>query len=206
MMLTRNFVHGRRMTPEVISNRTNKTQGVAQPKRTASGSELTMTSVYERLKNLQITLPGVPPPVVDGYVAAFVPFVRTGNVIYVSGRVAKKEGKPWTGKLGANITIEEGKQAARDIAIELIATLQSAVGDLNKITRIVKLVVLVNSTPHFTEPHVVANGASELFIEVFEERGAHARSALGVSQIPFGCCVEIEMVVETFVSESQCEL
>ena len=89
----------------------------------------------------------------DGYVAAFVPFVRTGNVI--------KEGKPWTGKLGANITIEEGKQAARDIAIELIATLQAAVGDLNKITRIVKLVVLVNSTPHFTEPHVVANGASE---------------------------------------------
>src|SRR5713226_10551329 len=167
MMLTRNFVHGRRMTPEVISNRTNKTQGVAQPKRTASGSELTMTSVYERLKNLQITLPGVPPPVVDGYVAAFVPFVRTGNVIYVSGRVAKKEGKPWTGKLGANITIEEGKQAARDIAIELIATLQAAVGDLNKITRIVKLVVLVNSTPHFKEPHVVANGASELLREVF---------------------------------------
>jgi len=165
-----------------------------------------MTSVYERLKNLQITLPGVPPPVVDGYVAAFVPFVRTGNVIYVSGRVAKKEGKPWTGKLGANITIEEGKQAARDIAIELIATLQAAVGDLNKITRIVKLVVLVNSTPHFTEPHVVANGASELFIEVFGERGAHARSAVGVSQIPFGCCVEIEMVVETFVSESECEV
>jgi len=111
-----------------------------------------MTSVYERLKNLQITLPGVPPPVVDGYVAAFVPFVRTGNVIYVSGRVAKKESKPWTGKLGANITIEEGKQAARDIAIELIATLQAAVGDPNKITRIVKLVVLVNSTPYFTEP------------------------------------------------------
>ena len=165
-----------------------------------------MTSVYERLKNLQITLPGVPPPVVDGYVAAFVPFVRTGNVIYVSGRVAKKEGKPWTGKLGANITLEEGKQAARDIAIELIATLQAAVGDLNKITRIVKLVVLVNSTPHFTEPHVVANGASELFIEVFGERGAHARSAVGVSQIPFGCCVEIEMVVETFVSESECEV
>jgi enamine deaminase RidA (YjgF/YER057c/UK114 family) len=165
-----------------------------------------MTSVYERLKNLQITLPGVPPPVVDGYVAAFVPFVRTGNVIYVSGRVAKKEGKPWTGKLGANITIEEGKQAARDIAIELIATLQAAVGDLNKITRIVKLVVLVNSTPHFTEPHVVANGASELFIEVFGERGTHARSSFGVAQIPFGCCVEIEMVVETFVSECECEL
>ena len=102
----------------------------------------------------------------DGYVAAFVPFVRTGNVIYVSGRVAKKEGKPWAGKLGENITIEEGKQAARDIAVELMATLQAAVGDLNKIARIVKLMVLVNSTPHFTEPHVVANGASELLREV----------------------------------------
>ena len=165
-----------------------------------------MTSVYERLKNLQITLPGVPPPVVDGYVAAFVPFVRTGNVIYVSGRVAKKEGKPWTGKLGANITIEEGKQAARDIAIELIATLQAAVGDLNKITRIVKLVVLVNSTPHFTEPHVVANGASELFTKSLESEERMRAARLGVSQIPFGCCVEIEMVVETFVSESECEL
>ena len=121
-----------------------------------------MSTVYERLKALQIKLPDVQPPIVDGYVAAFVPFVRTGNVLYVSGRVAKKESKPWVGKLGARITIEEGKQAARDIAIELIATLQAAVGDLNKITRIVKLVVLVNSTPHFTEPHVVANGASEL--------------------------------------------
>ena len=95
-----------------------------------------MTSVYERLKNLQNTLPGVPPPVVDGYVAAFVPFVRTGNVIYVSGRVAKKEGKPWTGKLGANITIEEGKQAARGVAalavLGMTATLAGAQTDAVK--------------------------------------------------------------------------
>jgi enamine deaminase RidA (YjgF/YER057c/UK114 family) len=76
--------------------------------------------------------------------------------------------------------------------------LQAAVGDLNKITRIVKLVVLVNSAPHFTESHVVANGASELLLEMFGERGAHARSAVGVAQIPFGCCVEIEMVAEAF--------
>ena len=165
-----------------------------------------MTSVYERLKNLQITLPDVPPPVVDGYVAAFVPFVRTGNLVYLSGRLAKKDGKPWSGKLGKQITTEEGKQAARGVAVELLATLQTAVGDLNKITRIVKLVVLVNSTPHFTEPHAVANGASELLREVFGERGAHARSSFGVSQIPFGCCVEIEMVVETFGSESVCEV
>jgi enamine deaminase RidA (YjgF/YER057c/UK114 family) len=146
-----------------------------------------MTSVYERLKNLQITLPDVPPPVVDGYVAAFVPFVRTGNLIYLSGRLAKKNGKLWCGKLGGEITTAEGKQAARSVAIELFATLQAAIGDLNDVRRIVKLLVFVNSGPHFTEPYVVANGASELFIEVFEERGAHARSALGVSQIPFGC-------------------
>ena len=141
-------------------------------------------------------MPDVQPPVVDGYVAAFVPFVRTGNVIYVSGRVAKKDGKPWAGKLGENITIEEGKQAARDIAIELIATLQAAVGDLNKITRIVKLVVLVNSAPHFTESHVVANGASDLFLEVFGERGMHARTSHGGAEIPFGACVEIELIAE----------
>ena len=167
---------------------------------------MTTSAVYERLKALQITLPDAPPPVVDGYVAAFVPFVRTGNVVYLSGRVAKKDGKPWSGKLGEQITTEEGKQAARGVTIELLATLQAAVGDLNKITRIVKLVVLVNSAPHFTEPHVVANGASDLLLEIFGERGAHARSAFGVAQIPFGCCVEIEMVAEAFCSESVCEV
>ena len=93
-----------------------------------------------------------------------------------------------------------GRRARSEIDLE------AAIGDLNDVRRIVKLLVFVNSGPHFTEAHMVANGASELFIEVFEERGAHARSALGVSQIPFGCCVEIEMVVETFVSEGECEL
>jgi enamine deaminase RidA (YjgF/YER057c/UK114 family) len=157
-----------------------------------------MSTVYERLKALQIILPDVPPPVVDGYVAAFVPFVRTGDLIYLSGCLAKKDGKPWFGKLGEQITIAEGKQAARGVAIEMLATLQAAVGDLNKIKRIVKLLVLVNSAPHFTEPHVVANGASEFLLEIFGERGAHARSAFGVAQIPFGACLEIEMVVEIF--------
>lgn len=142
----------------------------------------------------------------DGYVAAFVPFVRTGNLVYLSGRLAKKDGQPWSGKLGEQITTAEGKQAARGVAIELLATLQAAIGDLNGVQRIVKLLVFVNSAPHFTEPHVVANGASELLLEVFGERGAHARSALGASQIPFGSCVEIEMVVETLRSESACEL
>jgi len=155
-----------------------------------------MTTVYERLKALQITLPDVQPPVVDGYVASFVPFVRTGNLVYLSGRLAKKDGKPWSGKVGEQITVPEGKQAARGIAIELLATLQAALGDLEKIKRIVKLMVWVNSTPNFTESHVVANGASDLFLEIFGDRGTHARSAIGVAQIPFGACVEMELIVE----------
>jgi enamine deaminase RidA (YjgF/YER057c/UK114 family) len=155
-----------------------------------------MTTVYERLKALQITLPDVQPPVVDGYVASFVPFVRTGNLVYLSGRLAKKDGKPWIGKVGEQITTLEGKQAARGIAIEVLATLQFALGDLEKIKRIVKLMVWVNSTPNFTESHVVANGASDLFLEIFGLRGTHARSAIGVAQIPFGACVEMELIVE----------
>ena len=148
-------------------------------------------SVYEKLKALNITLPKLDPPV-----AAFVLFVRTGNLIFVSGHIAKKDGKPWTGKLGAELTTEQGKQAARGIAIELMATLQAAAGDLDKIKRIVKLLVLVNSAPTYTEQHLVANGASELFVQVFGQRGAHARSAFGIVQIPLGSCVEIELIAE----------
>ncbi|MGD0735338.1 MAG: RidA family protein [Terracidiphilus sp.] len=155
-----------------------------------------MTSVYERLKALQITLPEVPVPVVAGYDAVFVSFVRTGNLVYLSGRLAKKDGKPWSGKVGDQVTTLEGKQAARDIAIELTATLQSAIGDLDQVKRIVRLLVMVNCAPSFTEPHVVANGASELFMEIFGECGAHARSTFGSAQIPFGACVEIDLIAE----------
>jgi len=148
-------------------------------------------SVYEKLKALKITLPQLDPPL-----ASFVPFVRTGSLVFVSGHIAKKDGKPWTGKLGSDLTTVDGKQAAQSIAIDLLATLQAAVGDLNKIRRIVKLLVLVNSTPTFTEQHLVANGASELFVEIFGERGAHARGAFGIAQIPLGSCVEIELIAE----------
>jgi enamine deaminase RidA (YjgF/YER057c/UK114 family) len=148
-------------------------------------------SVYERLKALKIALPAVEPPV-----AAFVPVVRTGNLIFVSGHIAKREGKPWVGKLGDGISTSEAKEAARGIAIDLLATLHAALGDLNKISRIVKLLVLVNSAPTFTEQHLVANGASELFVEIFGDKGPHARSAFGVAQIPLGACVEIELVAE----------
>jgi len=140
---------------------------------------------------LKISLPEVEPPA-----AAFVPVVRTGNLLFVSGHIARKDGKPWTGKLGENLFTPQGKEAARGIAIELLATLHAALGDLNKITRIVKLLVLVNSSPTFTEQHLVGNGASDLFIEVLGEKGAHARSAFGVAQLPLGACVEIELVAE----------
>ena len=148
-------------------------------------------SIYERLSEMEISLPEVTPPV-----AAFVPFVRTGNLIYVSGHIAKKDGKSWTGQLGAGLTTEEGKQAARNAAIDLLGTLNAAAGDLNRIRRIVKLMVLVNSASNFTEQHLVANGASELLVKVFGEKGPHARTAFGVAQIPMGSCVEVELIAE----------
>jgi enamine deaminase RidA (YjgF/YER057c/UK114 family) len=151
-------------------------------------------SVYEKLKSLGISLPEVAPPA-----AAFVPFVRTGNLIFISGHIARKDGKPLAGKLGAEFDTSQGKEAARGIAIELMGTLHAATGDLNKISRIVKLLVLVNSTPQFVEQHLVANGASELLVQVFGDRGPHARSAFGVAQIPLGACVEIELTAELAV-------
>jgi enamine deaminase RidA (YjgF/YER057c/UK114 family) len=148
-------------------------------------------SVYEKLKALDINVPPITAPV-----AAFLPFVRTGNLVFVSGHIAKKDGKPWTGKLGIDVSVAQGKDAARAVAIDLLGVLQVATGDLNRIKQIVKLLVLVNSAPDFTEPHLVANGASELLIELFGESGKHARSAIGIEQLPMGSCVEIELIAE----------
>ncbi|HYD79182.1 MAG TPA: RidA family protein [Paucimonas sp.] len=149
-------------------------------------------SVYEKLKALNIELPAVAAPV-----AAYVMHARTGDTVFVSGHIAKKDGKPWVGQLGKNIATDEGKQAARAVAIDLMATLQDACGgDLNRVKRIVKLTSLVNSTPEFTEHHLVTNGASELLAEVFGEKGKHARAAFGVAQIPLGSCVEIDLIAE----------
>jgi enamine deaminase RidA (YjgF/YER057c/UK114 family) len=128
--------------------------------------------------------------------AAYVPFVQTGNLVFLSGHIAKKDGKPWVGQLGKTMQTEEGKQAARAIAIDLMGTLQAAVGDLDKVKRIVKVMSLVNSTPDFTEQHLVTNGCSELLGEVFGDKGKHARSAFGVAQVPMGACVEIELIAE----------
>ncbi len=148
-------------------------------------------NVYETLTNLGITLPPVAVPV-----AAYVPFVQTGNLVFLSGHIAKKDGKPWVGQLGKTMATEEGKAAARAIAIDLMGTLHAAVGDLNKIKRIVKLMSLVNSAGDFTEQHLVTNGASELLAQVFGDKGAHARSAFGVAQNPMGACVEIDLIAE----------
>ena len=148
-------------------------------------------SPYDRLRALSIDLPAAVPPA-----AAFAPFVRTGRLLYVSGHIARKEGQPWRGQLGTSLTTAQGKDAARSVAIDLIGTLHAATGDLTTIARIVKLMVLVNSSPTYTEQHLVANGASELINEVFGDRGPHARSAFGVAQIPFGSCVEIDLITE----------
>lgn len=149
-------------------------------------------SIYAKLQSLGITLPAAATPA-----AAYVPFVQTGHLVFLSGHIAKKDGQAWTGQLGKNMDTAEGKAAARSIAIDLLGTLHAAVGDLNKIKRIVKVMSLVNSTANYTEQHLVTNGCSELLGEVFGAAvGAHARSAFGVAQIPLGACVEIELIAE----------
>jgi enamine deaminase RidA (YjgF/YER057c/UK114 family) len=148
-------------------------------------------SIYDRLTELGITLPPVAIPA-----AAYVPFVRTGNLVFLSGHIAKRDGKPWVGQLGRDIDTATGKQAARAVAIDLLGTLHAAIGDLNKVERIVKVMSLVNSTSNFTEQHLVTNGCSELLGQVFAERGTHARSAFGVAQVPMGACVEIELIAQ----------
>jgi len=148
-------------------------------------------SVYDRLKSLDIELPPVSVPA-----AAYVPFVHSGNLVFLSGHIARRDGKPWVGQLGHDTDTASGKLAARAIAVDLLGTLQAAVGDLNRVERIVKVLGLVNSTADFTEHHLVINGCSELLAEVFGEKGAHARSAFGVAQIPLGACVEIELIAQ----------
>ena len=148
-------------------------------------------SISDRLAELGITLPPVAVPA-----AAYVPFVRSGKLVFLSGHIARKDGKPWVGQLGRDLDTATGQQAARAIAIDLLGTLQAAVGDLNQVERIVKVMSLVNSTPFYTEQHLVTNGCSELLAEVFGDKGAHARSAFGVAQLPLGACVEIELTVQ----------
>jgi len=155
-----------------------------------------MTQPYDILQSLKIQLPPLSIPA-----AAYVPYVQTGSLIFLSGHIAKKpDGQPWVGKLGQTMKTEEGMEAARAIAIDLMGTLHAALQstgkDLRQVRRIVKLMSLVNSTTDFTEHHLVTNGASQLFDQVFGSAGEHARSAFGVAQIPRGACVEIELIAE----------
>jgi enamine deaminase RidA (YjgF/YER057c/UK114 family) len=152
-------------------------------------------SVYDKLSQLGIQLPPVSTPA-----AAYVPYVQSGKLVFLSGHIARREGKPWVGQFGRTLQTEEGKAAARAIAIDLMGTLHAACvaagTDLNGVERIVKVLSLVNSAPDFTEHHLVTNGCSELLVQVFGTAGAHARSAFGVAQIPMGACVEIELIAQ----------
>ena len=152
-------------------------------------------SVYDQLNALAITLPPVAVPA-----AAYVPFMQTGKLVFLSGHIARKDGKPWVGQLGTDMATEEDKSAARAVAIDLMGTLQAACQaagtDLNGVKRIVKVLSLVNSSASYTEQHLVTNGCSELIGQVFGDKGAHARSAFGVAQLPLGACVEIELIAE----------
>jgi enamine deaminase RidA (YjgF/YER057c/UK114 family) len=147
--------------------------------------------ISDRLQSLGIELPPAGPPA-----ASYVMAATTGNTVFVSGHIAKKDGKVLVGKLGENMNTDAGKFAARGIAFDLLATLQNHLGSLDKVKRIVKVMGLVNSTPDYTEQHLVINGCSELLVEIFGDAGKHARSAFGVSQIPLGACVEIELIAE----------
>jgi enamine deaminase RidA (YjgF/YER057c/UK114 family) len=155
-------------------------------------TKLTAMSIQARLDALGITLPPLAVPA-----AAYVPFVRSGKLVFISGHIARKDGKPWVGQLGLTMSSDEGKSAARAIAIDLMGTLQVGANGLDNVARIVKVLSLVNSTPTYTEHHLVTNGCSELLGQVFgPEIGAHARSAFGVAQLPMGACVEIELIAE----------
>jgi enamine deaminase RidA (YjgF/YER057c/UK114 family) len=149
--------------------------------------------VEDRLRQLGLSLPE-PSPAVANYVGA----VRTGNLVFVSGHGPRRAGEyEYLGKLGAELTIDDGYQAARLVMLNCLATLKAEIGNLDQVTRVVKLLGMVNSAPDFTDQPLVIDGASDLLTEILgQERGKHARSAVGMASLPMGISVEIEMVVE----------
>ncbi|MCS7268956.1 MAG: RidA family protein [Geminicoccaceae bacterium] len=148
--------------------------------------------VEKRLAEKGIVLPPVSAPV-----ANYVNAVRTGNLLFLSGKGPSfPDGTQGKGKLGADLSIEEGYRHARQVGLNLIAVLRAELGDLDRVARIVKVLGMVNATPDFTDHPKVINGCSDLFVEVFGERGRHARSAVGVASLPGGISVEIECIVE----------
>lgn len=148
--------------------------------------------IEERLIELDIVIPDSPNPA-----AVYVPAKRTGNLVYTSGQDCRKDGELlYSGKLGSSLTIEQGYEAARQTMINCLAVLQQEIGDLNKVKQIVKVLGFVNSAEGFVEQPYVINGASELLVEIFGERGKHARSAISANELPFNTPVEIEIIVE----------
>ena len=157
-----------------------------------------MPRVEEKLEALGLQLPPPPSPV-----AAYVSTVRTGDLVFVSGHGPMRDGRfTGIGKLGRDLDIEAGYQAARLVMLNCLASVKAEIGDLDKITRIVKVLGMVNSAPGFEQQPAVINGASDLLIEILGDRGRHARSAVGMAELPFGISVEIEMVVEVSDSTS----
>lgn len=145
-----------------------------------------------RLKALKLELPPVPKPI-----ASYVPAVRTGNLVFLAGQGPLSGGKPTvTGKVGAELTEEEGARAARTTILVALAALRAEIGSLDRVARIVKVVGFVNSAPGFTRQPWVMNGASDLLVEIFGDAGRHARTSVGVSELPLNIPVEIELIVE----------
>lgn len=144
-----------------------------------------------RLKSLGVELHAIPAPA-----ANYVPTVRVGNLLFLSGQVSGNPSAKFTGKLGHNMTVEQGQEAARVCAVNLLSNLKAALGDLEKVRRIVKLTGFVNCTLDFEDAHKVINGCSDLLTDVFGERGKHARSAVGMASLPLGFAVEVEAIVE----------
>jgi len=151
-----------------------------------------VSAIAARLAELGLELPAVAPPV-----AAYVPAVVSGNLVFTAGQLPCVDGVlPATGKVGAEVTAEEGARLARRCALNALAAADSAIGSLDRVTRVVKAVVFVNSAPGFTGAPVVANGGSELLGEIFGEAGKHARSAVGVAELPLNSPVELELILE----------
>ena len=152
-----------------------------------------MSKIADRIKELGITLPESPSPV-----ANYIPVVKTGNLIYLSGvgPADKPDGTSYTGKLGKDLSIDEGYDAARLTAVNLISRLNGFLDDLDQVKQIVKVLSMVNATPDFLDPPAVTNGCSDLLVEVFGDKGRHARSAIGVATLPGGMPIEIELIAE----------
>ncbi|KFI26142.1 RidA family protein [Paenirhodobacter enshiensis] len=149
------------------------------------------SKIAARLEELGIALPAAPAPA-----ANYVPYVLSGGMLYVSGQISQDEAGLITGKLGAELDTAEGARAARRCGLSLLAQAQAALGDLDRVARVVKLVGFVNSVPGYTDQPKVVNGCSDLMVEVFGDAGRHARSAVSAGSLPLGVAVEIEAIFE----------